>query len=130
MYSASKFAMVGFAEALSMELEPRGVHVSTICPGAVRTDFVPPDEAERIPPAARSSMIDPEVVVDAIVKSLKRGRRRAVVPRRLGVAVAMRGLAPSVVRSGTVRALRPVLEAERATDADDRASVEGQGELS
>ncbi len=130
VYSASKFAMVGFAEALSMELEPRGVHVSTICPGAVRTDFVPPDEAERIPPAARSSMIDPEVVVDAIVKSLKRGRRRAVVPRRLGVAVAMRGLAPSVVRSGTVRALRPVLEAERATDAVDRASVEGQGELS
>jgi len=109
VYSASKFAMVGFAEALSMELEPHGVHDSTICPGAVRTDFVPPAEMDRIPPAARSSMIEPETVVEALVSALKRGKRRSIVPRRLGVAVAVRGLMPSVVRSGTVRALRPVL---------------------
>ena len=110
VYSASKFAMVGFAEALSMELEPHGVHVNTICPGSVRTEFVPPDEADRIAPAAHSTMIEPEEVVDALVDALTTGKRRVIVPRRLGAAVALRGLLPSAVRSGTVRALRAVLK--------------------
>ena len=38
-YAASKFAMVGFAEALSLEVEDAGVHVLTVCPGTVRTEF-------------------------------------------------------------------------------------------
>ncbi|GAA4383624.1 SDR family oxidoreductase [Hymenobacter koreensis] len=32
-YSASKFAMQGFLEALRTELQPQGVHVLTACPG-------------------------------------------------------------------------------------------------
>lgn len=38
-YSTTKFAMVGFAEALSLELAPYGIDVTTVCPGYVRTNL-------------------------------------------------------------------------------------------
>jgi NAD(P)-dependent dehydrogenase (short-subunit alcohol dehydrogenase family) len=36
-YCASKFAAVGFSEGLGMELRSRGIRVTTICPGLMRT---------------------------------------------------------------------------------------------
>lgn len=36
-YSASKFALMGFAEALRVELQGTNVSVTTVCPGYVRT---------------------------------------------------------------------------------------------
>ncbi len=36
-YSATKFAVVGLSEALDLELAARGVRVSGLCPGAVKT---------------------------------------------------------------------------------------------
>lgn len=39
-YCASKFALVGLVEALSLELEDTGVRVQLVCPGAVETPLV------------------------------------------------------------------------------------------
>jgi NAD(P)-dependent dehydrogenase (short-subunit alcohol dehydrogenase family) len=36
-YSASKFALVGLSEGLRVELAATGVHVTTVCPGLMRT---------------------------------------------------------------------------------------------
>lgn len=38
-YSASKFALEGWAEALAWEVKPHGVHVTLVEPGNFRTDF-------------------------------------------------------------------------------------------
>jgi NAD(P)-dependent dehydrogenase (short-subunit alcohol dehydrogenase family) len=38
-YSASKFALEGFAEALAYEVAPFGVHVTLVQPGNIATDF-------------------------------------------------------------------------------------------
>jgi NAD(P)-dependent dehydrogenase (short-subunit alcohol dehydrogenase family) len=38
-YSASKFAMEGYAESLAYEVDPFGVQVTLVEPGNVRTDF-------------------------------------------------------------------------------------------
>ncbi|HET9897836.1 MAG TPA: SDR family oxidoreductase [Streptosporangiaceae bacterium] len=40
-YSASKFALEGFAESLAYEVAPFGVHVTLVQPGNFRTDFTP-----------------------------------------------------------------------------------------
>jgi NAD(P)-dependent dehydrogenase (short-subunit alcohol dehydrogenase family) len=38
-YSASKFALEGWAEALALEVKPHGVHVTLVEPGNFRTEF-------------------------------------------------------------------------------------------
>jgi NAD(P)-dependent dehydrogenase (short-subunit alcohol dehydrogenase family) len=38
-YSASKFAMEGYGEALAYEVAPFGIHVTLVQPGNIRTDF-------------------------------------------------------------------------------------------
>ena len=38
-YSASKFAVVGFAESLAQEVGRHGINVNTICPGPVATEM-------------------------------------------------------------------------------------------
>lgn len=39
MYNTTKFAMVGLAEALALDLESQGIGVSVLCPGVVNTDI-------------------------------------------------------------------------------------------
>jgi NAD(P)-dependent dehydrogenase (short-subunit alcohol dehydrogenase family) len=39
-YCASKFGLVGFTQALAMELAPAGITVNTVCPGPVDTERV------------------------------------------------------------------------------------------
>jgi short-subunit dehydrogenase len=102
-YAASKFAMVGFAEALSLEVEDAGVHLLTVCPGTVRTEFFDAEALARMPPVARRIMIEPEVLVDAILRALARGKREITVPWFLSSAYVMRAIAPAVLRRSTRR---------------------------
>jgi NAD(P)-dependent dehydrogenase (short-subunit alcohol dehydrogenase family) len=37
-YAASKFAILGFAQSLALELAPHGINVNSICPGVVNTE--------------------------------------------------------------------------------------------
>ena len=39
VYCATKFAQVGFTQALDRELRPRGIKVGAVCPGGVKTEF-------------------------------------------------------------------------------------------
>jgi len=103
IYAASKFAVVGLARALSMEVEERGVHVLTVCPGAIRTDFFDADDLAAMPAVAKRSMLEPEPLVDAIVKALARGRREMTFPRSIAAAYPVGALAPGVLRAAVKR---------------------------
>lgn len=46
-YSATKFAVMGYSQAIRAELAPFGIKVSTICPGMIKTDFFDEEELER-----------------------------------------------------------------------------------
>ena len=39
VYCATKFAQVGFTQALDRELRPHGLKVGVVCPGGVKTEF-------------------------------------------------------------------------------------------
>ena len=113
-YAASKFAVLGFAEALSMEVEASGVHVLTVCPGVIRTPFFDAEALERLPPVALRQIVEPERLVDEIVKALARGKRELTYPRALGVACIVRAIAPGFMRSQVKRATLSALTKGRA----------------
>ena len=97
-YVASKFAMVGLASSLSIEVEDAGVHVLNVCPGAIRTPFVDEEALERLPPVARRQMVEPEGLVDAIMKALARGKREITYPGWIRVAYPFQALFPRFFR--------------------------------
>ena len=48
-YNASKFAVIGFTQALAHELAPADITVNVVCPGLVETERVPPLAAAAFP---------------------------------------------------------------------------------
>ena len=102
-YAASKFAMVGFAEALSIEIEDAGVHVLTVCPGTINTPFFDAEALERMPPVSKRMMIEPERVVGATIDALARGKHEVTVPRFIATGYIVRALAPGFMRRNTKR---------------------------
>ena len=68
-YSASKFALRGFSEALRRELKGTGVSVSYIAPRAVKTPFNS-DAVYKMAEAVGMNMDEPRWVAEQIVKSI------------------------------------------------------------
>jgi short-subunit dehydrogenase len=97
-YAASKFAMVGLASSLSLEIEDAGVHVLTVCPGAIRTPFFDDEALARLPAVARRQMAEPGGLVDAIMDALARGRRELTYPRWIASGYVAQALAPEFTR--------------------------------
>ena len=102
-YVASKFALVGLAAALSIEVEDAGVHVLTVCPGVIRTPFFDEEALARMPPVARRMMVDTEPLVDAIFDALAKGKYELTFPRFIATGYLVRALAPGLMRRGTKR---------------------------
>jgi len=112
-YAATKFALVGLAEALSLEVEDAGVHVLTVCPGVIRTPFFDAEALKRMPPVTRRQWIEPEVLVEAIFKALAKGKHELTYPRGLAVAYVVRAIAPGFMRNQVKRVTLGAIAKER-----------------
>src|ERR1700688_2038501 len=66
VYCATKFAQVGFVQALDKELRPHGIKVGVICPGGVKTEFAL-GKGRTPEGVAQSGMLDPEDVASAVL---------------------------------------------------------------
>lgn len=66
VYCATKFAQVGFAQALDKELHPHGIKVGAICPGGVKTEFAL-GKGRTKEGVAASGMLDPEDVAGVVL---------------------------------------------------------------
>jgi short-subunit dehydrogenase len=99
-YSASKFALVGWNDALRAEERIHGVHVGVVLPGFVPTDGFPAAEL-KAKAATRWILAKPETVAEAIVEAGPGGKPERYVPRAYWLAAAARLLAPGLVRRVT-----------------------------
>jgi short-subunit dehydrogenase len=125
-YSASKFALCGWSDALHLEERRHGVHVGLVMPGFVATEGFPQREL-RERTLTRWIVSSPEAVAEAIVDAGPGGKAERFVPRPYWLAGALRLLAPGLLRRGLGRggqAFTPSTEVETPPDAGDgRASL-------
>jgi short-subunit dehydrogenase len=88
-YCATKFAMIGFTEALRDEVIGRGVRVAMVCPGTTDTEFFVQAERGKMPGASRLiPAVRPETIARAIADAAADGRYRRILP--FGAAAYMR----------------------------------------
>jgi short-subunit dehydrogenase len=84
-YCATKFAVRGFSEALYAELSGTGVGVTSVHPGAVRTNIVRASRfydrqaQQKILSRFERAAIPPERVARAIVRAIERRKLRVIV---------------------------------------------------
>jgi 3-oxoacyl-[acyl-carrier protein] reductase len=78
VYCATKFAQVGFAQALDKELRAQGIKVGVICPGGVKTEFAI-GKGRTEASVAQSDMLDAEDVAGVVLMSCTHNRRRRKV---------------------------------------------------
>ena len=117
-YAASKFAMLGLAQALSLEVEDAGVHVLSVCPGAIRTPFFDEEALQRMPPVALRGMVEPEGLVEEILKALAKGRREITHPRWIAPAYVVQALFPGFMRRQIRRNTLDALASESGEGVD------------
>jgi 3-oxoacyl-[acyl-carrier protein] reductase len=109
-YSATKFGVVGFTEALAVELSPYDVGVSMVNPGPVDTDFF--EARGHTYDRSRPKPVKATAVAADVVAAVERDRLERVIPRSLGAAVVVRHVAPWLMRSGTRLTFRKELAAD------------------
>ena len=96
-YSAAKFALAGWTDALHLEEVRHGVHVGLVLPGFVSTEGFPQAEltARRV---TRWLVTTPETIAEAIADVALNGRAERYSPRYYWLVAAARVLAPRLVR--------------------------------
>jgi len=77
-YCASKYAIIGFSEALRSELKPQGIKVSVLCPPDTDTpgfdieNQTKPEETKAI--SAKAKLMQPNAVADALIKGVQKDK--------------------------------------------------------
>jgi len=112
-YNATKFAVLGLAEALADELRPHGVGVTAICPGLIDTpitrnarlrgEFDHESERERMVEGYRRRGYPPDRVARAILKAVQRNRVVAPVSPEAWAFYYLKRFAPGLLRWLTAR---------------------------
>jgi short-subunit dehydrogenase len=121
-YSASKFALAGWSDALWAEERSNGVHVGLVLPGFISTEGFPQSELTA-KPWTRWAVSTPDAAAEAIYQAGIERRAERYVPRAYGLAAAMRVLAPALVRrvmgGGAAQVMTTTTGADLAEQRDD-----------
>lgn len=104
-YSASKFALRGFSEALRRELLDSDIKVTYIAPRATRTRLNSA-ATERMMAASGMAMDDPEAVAAMIVKAIEQEKREVFIGRPESIFARLNGVLPGLVDLGLKKQTR------------------------
>jgi short-subunit dehydrogenase len=87
LYSATKFGLRGFNDALRRELKQDNIDVVLIAPGFIRTNMT---TEVKVP------MPGPDVVAHAVAQAIRRPRRKIIVPWPYRILALLGKLLPGV----------------------------------
>jgi short-subunit dehydrogenase len=100
IYCATKFAMNAIGKAARVELKKHGIHVLTVCPGYVRTEFganaLRGQQAQQIRPS-KVRGITPERVARAVFQGCVKQKREVIVPWTMIPVIKIYQLLPGFV---------------------------------
>jgi short-subunit dehydrogenase len=127
-YSASKFAVQGFSEALRTELAKDGIDVLVVCPGLTQTNF----SKNMLEQKARVQMdhlrgMTPEAVACATLRALERGTNEVCLTLAgrllVGVSRFLPRFADWVARRKVLALFRDEIAARRVAPQDEKLEV-------
>lgn len=99
-YGATKFALVGFSEAVRDEVIGRGVRVALVCPGTVDSEFFERADRNKLPaPARLVPALSPERVARAICDSAEDGRYRRILPPSAALYIRLKEFFPRLAHA-------------------------------
>src|ERR1700758_418107 len=105
-YCASKFALNAIGKAAAVELKNSGIHVMTVCPGYVRTDFsanaIKGREARNVR-SVRDRGITAQRVARAVLDGYAKQKREVIVPWTMHPIIKLYQLFPAVVEWGMAK---------------------------
>jgi NADP-dependent 3-hydroxy acid dehydrogenase YdfG len=90
VYCMTKFAQVGFAQALDRELRASGIKVGAICPGGVKTEFAL-GKGRTESGVAASDMLEPEDVASVVLMACTQSPGSRIIEvqmRTMGESIA------------------------------------------
>jgi len=97
VYSAAKYGLRGFNDALRRELRGQGIDVCLVCPGVVRTEFG--NHSTRISgwedSITQRIALPPEALGECIADVARRPRRFVVIPWYYGLPVLLTNAIPA-----------------------------------
>lgn len=90
-YSASKAAAISYLESLRVELQTSGIHVTTLCPGYIRT---PMTDVNTYP---MPFMLEADVAAAMMARLIDQQRRYAILPWQMAVVGRLMKLIPAAL---------------------------------
>lgn len=96
MYASTKAFVVHFSRALNVELKTRGISVTSVCPGYVRTEFFDVAKDTKNPDTCRNfkPMYEPEDVIKKALKDSASGKDMSVLGLHVKLLRLMSKLLP------------------------------------
>ena len=94
-YSAAKFGVAGFADAIRPELKREGIGVTSVFPLLIDTPLL--SRPGTPPILRRGRRIPAAAVVDKVLRAVGRGTARVYVPGTTRLVAALHGIAPSLL---------------------------------
>ena len=120
VYTATKHAIVGFDEALRVEVRGRGIEVSTIMPSLAATELAAGMQPPRFVP-----MVKPEQVALAIARTLETPKLEVIVPAWTTPLIRVTLAMPPNMRD-KIRHFFRIEEVGGEIDSSARASYEAR----
>ncbi|CAM3377068.1 SDR family oxidoreductase [Paracoccus nototheniae] len=114
LYSASKFALRGYSDALRRELAPRGIAVTYLAPRATRTDAAQ-GFARLIGPMAMT-LDSPQIVAGHAWRAIAARKREQMPASRERLFVALQRLRPGLIDRALIRLARDPAVIDAARD--------------